>query len=247
MIIGSKIKYFDSLPSTNTFLSELLKQEKPQEGLIVSAGFQSGGRGQAGNSWESEACKNLIMSVLIYPTTISPEDQFLISMVISLGICDFLDQKTAGSKIKWPNDIYVNDDKIAGILIESSIMGNAIEYCIAGIGLNINQENFRSNAPNPVSLCQITGKMYDLTDLLKELSLSLDIRYKQLLAEDYRIIADEYMRRLFRLKEWHKYSDSSGKFEGRIISVREDGKVSIEKRISGIVSEYLYKEVEFIL
>ncbi len=247
MIIGSKIKYFDSLPSTNTYMSELLKLDKPQEGLIVSAGFQSGGRGQAGNSWESEADKNLIISVLIYPTTISPEDQFMISMVISLGICDFLDKKTAGSKIKWPNDIYINDDKIAGILIESSIMGNTIEHCIAGIGLNINQLHFLSNAPNPVSLRKITGKVYDLTDSLNDLSSSLDLRYKQLIAEEYRIIADEYMQRLFRLEEWHKYSDSCGEFEGRIISVREDGKIRIEKRISGIVSDYLFKEVEFIL
>jgi BirA family biotin operon repressor/biotin-[acetyl-CoA-carboxylase] ligase len=247
MIIGSKIKYLDSLPSTNTYAAQLLKSEKPQEGLIIHAGFQSGGRGQSGNSWESEAGKNLLISIILYPTTINPEDQFIISMAISLGICDYIDQKTAGSKIKWPNDIYVNDDKIAGILIENSIMAGGIENCIAGIGLNINQMHFQSNAPNPVSLSQITGKEYDLSAEIMKLSSFLDKRYKQIIAEDNKNIVNGYMARLFRLNEWHRYSDSSDEFEGRIISVREDGKISIEKSISGIVTEYLFKEVEFIL
>ena len=152
MIIGSNLLFFENLPSTNTHAADLLKKNNLPEGTIVYTNYQSAGRGYSGNRWESEDGKNLLISIVLFPSFIKPEDQFYISMAVSLGICDFLKRYIPDCSIKWPNDIYVNNDKIAGILIESSITGNKIEYTIAGIGLNINQEKFISDAPNPVSL-----------------------------------------------------------------------------------------------
>ena len=140
MIIGSVIKFHKELTSTNDQAFMLLKTINPVEGTVIYADFQKAGRGQKDNKWESEKGKNLLLSIILYPTSIRPEDQFYLSMAVSLGICDFIDSFFPGSKIKWPNDIYINDDKIAGILIENSVMGETIESTIAGIGININQK-----------------------------------------------------------------------------------------------------------
>ena len=142
MIIGSNLVFCENLTSTNKQASELLKKNDIPEGTVVHSDFQTAGRGQPGNRWESEKGRNLLISVILYPGSVKPHEQFLISMTISLGICDFIDRHLPGSKVKWPNDIYVKDDKIAGVLIENSIMGDSIENTVAGIGLNINQEEF---------------------------------------------------------------------------------------------------------
>ncbi|TAL80863.1 MAG: biotin--[acetyl-CoA-carboxylase] ligase, partial [Bacteroidetes bacterium] len=136
MIIGSKLYFFESLPSTNIHAALILKNEKVPEGSIVYTNYQSAGRGQIGNKWESENGKNLLISIILFPSMIIPVNQFFISMTLSLGICDFLKRHIPSCSIKWPNDIYVNNDKIAGILIENSIIDNKIENTIAGIGLN---------------------------------------------------------------------------------------------------------------
>jgi BirA family biotin operon repressor/biotin-[acetyl-CoA-carboxylase] ligase len=167
-------------------------------------------------------------------------------MAISLGICDFLSRFIPGYSIKWPNDIYVNNDKIAGILIESSLKGNQIEFTIAGIGLNINQENFLSNAPNPISLRLLSGLNYDLRDCLKNLGTDLDKRYKQLIAGNSGYIKEEYVSKLFRLNEWHEFRNIDGIYTGRILSVGDFGRIKIERK-NGKISEYSFKETEFIL
>jgi BirA family transcriptional regulator, biotin operon repressor / biotin---[acetyl-CoA-carboxylase] ligase len=246
MTIGSKLFFFENLPSTNTETALLFKKNNIPEGSVIYTNFQSEGRGQKGNKWESEDGKNLLISILLMPSAINPADQFLISMTVSLGICDFVKRYIPFCSIKWPNDIYVNNDKIAGILIENSVMGDQIDKTIAGIGLNINQLNFKSDAPNPVSLGLLTGLSYDLTTCLSQLTSDLDRRYKQLLAEESGIIRQEYISQLFRLNEWSSYRDLSGNFTGRIISVADKGRLKIEKQ-SGIIMEYSFKEVDFIL
>lgn len=199
-----------------------------------------------GNKWESEEGKNLLISIVLFPSMINPADQFLISMTVSLGICDFLKRYIPVCAIKWPNDIYVNGDKIAGILIENSIMGDKIENTIAGIGLNINQVKFISSAPNPVSLSLLTGSSYDLATCLNQLTSDLDKRYKQLISEHFAEIKHEYVSRLYRLNELSKYRDRSGIFTGRIITVTDNGRLQIERE-PGNISEYSSKEVDFIL
>jgi BirA family biotin operon repressor/biotin-[acetyl-CoA-carboxylase] ligase len=182
----------------------------------------------------------------LFPSFINPEDQFHLSMAISLGICDFLKRYVSFCTIKWPNDIYVNNDKIAGILVESSIMDSKIEYSIAGIGLNINQENFTGVAPNPVSLLQLTGRKYDLNVCLNQLTTDLDGRYKQLIAGNSGQIRKDYVSKLFRLNEWCEYKDLKANFTGRILTISDSGRIRIERQ-NGEMAEYSFKELEFIL
>ena len=246
MIIGSRIFNFDNLPSTNDYAARLVKTSKPREGTIIRAGYQSAGKGQAGNRWESESNKNLLISVILFPSFIQPSDQFLISMAISLAISDFLSGYTPYCSIKWPNDIYVSDDKIAGILIENTLLQGSIINTIAGIGLNINQTRFTGNAPNPVSLTMITGDSHDPESCLTQMAVKLDKRYKQLITGEYEHLKEEYVSRLYRLNEWHKYRDKSGTFDGRIKEVNLSGIIHIEST-GGTIKEYSFREVDYVL
>jgi BirA family biotin operon repressor/biotin-[acetyl-CoA-carboxylase] ligase len=246
MIIGSSLLFFENLPSTNTFTADLLKKKKLPEGTVVYTNFQQSGRGYSDNKWESEDGKNLLISVVLFPSFIKPSDQFYLSMAFSLGICDFLKRYIPDCFIKWPNDIYVNNDKIAGILIESSITGDKIDSAIAGIGLNINQEKFLSNAPNPVSLRTVSGTVYDLMPALNKLAKDLDRRYKQLISDDPSQLKEEYISKLYRINKWHKFIDPEGSFTGRIITLGDYGRLKVEKQ-NGKIYEYGFKELEFIL
>lgn len=245
MIIGSKLIFYENLPSTNTLASQLLNGEEQQEGTVIYTDYQSAGKGQQGSSWESCKGKNLLFSIILSPFSIIPEDQFILSMAISLGICDFLDHNLEEIKIKWPNDIYVKDDKIAGILIENSILGNTLKSSIAGIGLNINQESFSDTIPNGVSMKMIRGKEYDLELCFKEVLLQLDQRYKQLLYGDRNIIRAEYLARLYKLNEWHLFRKEGSEFKGRIINVLPTGKLKIEEE-TGRKVEFSFREVEYV-
>lgn len=147
MIIGSKIVFIKNLPSTNTYAVSLLKEGDIPEGTIIYTNFQASGRGQMGNTWESEDGKNLLISIIIFPKMIKPAKQFIISKTVSLGIYDFLRRHINNVLIKWPNDIYVNNDKIAGILIENSLLNDEIESTIVGIGINVNQQKFLCRLP----------------------------------------------------------------------------------------------------
>jgi len=246
MIIGSKLFFFKDLTSTNVMASALLKDKNIPEGSVIHASFQSSGKGQMGNKWESEDGKNLLMSIVLFPSMLVPAEQFYISMTISLGICDFLKRYIPVCKIKWPNDIYVNNDKIAGILIENSILGDTIEHSVAGIGLNINQKKFLSNAPNPISLSMITGKDFDIGTCLTQLISDLDKRYKQLISGEYGKIKEDYVSQLFRFNKWFNYRDLNSSYVGRIISITDFGRLKIEQK-NGKTHEYNFKEVEFIL
>ena len=246
MIIGSKLLFVNNLPSTNNYAASLLKDNELSEGTVIYTNHQSTGRGQGGNKWESEDSKNLLISIVLFPSMIIPAEQFFLSMAISLGICDFLDRHTSSVSIKWPNDIYVNNDKIAGILIENSIMGNLIEHTIAGIGININQAKFLSDAPNPVSLSNLTAKEYNLSECLNQLVSDLDNRYKSLISGDTAMVKAHYLSRLYRNAQWFKYQDMKGIFTGRIVNVSDTGRLQVERE-DGIIDEYAFKEIDFIL
>jgi BirA family biotin operon repressor/biotin-[acetyl-CoA-carboxylase] ligase len=177
---------------------------------------------------------------------VNPKDQFIISMFISLGICDFLKTFMHICKIKWPNDIYAGDDKIAGILIENSLTGNSINSSIAGIGLNINQVSFPDSIPNPVSLKMITGKDHDTDLCLKKLAGCLDKRYKQVISGRNKEIMNEYVSSLYRYNEWHGFKSESGTFEGKIVSVTDAGLLIIEDS-NAEIHEFPFREVDFII
>jgi BirA family biotin operon repressor/biotin-[acetyl-CoA-carboxylase] ligase len=165
-------------------------------------------------------------------------------MFVSLGICDFLKTLLPACKIKWPNDIYAGDDKIAGILIENSITGKTISSSVAGIGVNVNQEQFPDNVPNPVSLKMLTGNDYDLDSCLQQLAKCLDKRYKQVISGYRSEIRDEYTSSLYRLNAWHKFISENGEFSGRLLSVTDLGQMVIEE-VGGKKREFSFREVEF--
>jgi BirA family biotin operon repressor/biotin-[acetyl-CoA-carboxylase] ligase len=245
MIIGSDIQFYETLTSTNNKALSLLKMKEIPEGTVICADFQTAGKGQSGNKWESEKGRNLLISIILYPESVSPVDQFLISMTIALGIIDFTEKYCHGSSIKWPNDIYIKNAKIAGILIENSILGEKIESSVAGIGYNINQDKFGPGIPNPVSLKIITGKEFDTGACLREMLAVIDIRYKHLLYGDRERIRNEYSSRLYRSGEWHAYRSAGIQFEGKIRDVSASGNLRIEEK-NGKLREFSFKELDYI-
>jgi BirA family biotin operon repressor/biotin-[acetyl-CoA-carboxylase] ligase len=245
MIIGSGRIFIEKVSSTNTHAAFLLRKGKVQEGTVVYTSFQTAGRGQPGNTWESEYGKNMLFSILLYPVTVTAEKQFIISKMISLGIRDFLLSIIPDVYIKWPNDIYVKSDKIAGILIENSLIKNEIENTIAGIGLNVNQDKFSPAAGNATSLKKLTGRELDLEICLTEISKTIDLRYKQMLYEKKSLIDADYQSALYRFGEFHEFSDINGIFEGKIVAVTGSGRLQIEDR-RGRIYEYGFKEVDFL-
>ena len=164
-IIGIKIIKLDEIDSTNNYTSKLLANSNVIEGTVVVAKAQSSGRGQLSNQWESEYGKNILASFVFYPKFLPVQQQFLLSKVIALGVRDLLTLFVDKVKVKWPNDIYIDNKKVAGILIENSIMGHTLESSIAGVGININQTVFLSDAPNPVSLIYSLKKELDCSEL----------------------------------------------------------------------------------
>ncbi len=245
MIIGSNIIRIEKLSSTNSHAAMLVKSGETPEGTVIVATYQTRGRGQVGSRWESDEGKNLLFSIILYPSSVFPGEQFYISMAVSLGISDFLDGKVSGCRIKWPNDIYIGNDKIAGMLIENSLMGEKIESCVAGIGLNINQETFSDLIPNPVSLKLITGIHYDTDECLTDLLNKLDLRYRELLYGDREKIRGEYISRLFRLNEFHSFKTGNNVFRARITGISDMGLLIIEKD-DGAVAEYSFKEIDYV-
>ena len=155
--------HLEETDSTNKYLNELCNKQCVEELTTITADFQTSGRGQRGNSWESEAGQNLMFSFVLYPTFLKARRQFLLSQIISLAIKEELERYVSNISIKWPNDIYWKDKKICGMLIENDLTGVHISRSITGIGINVNQETFCSDAPNPVSLKQINGQSYDLS------------------------------------------------------------------------------------
>ncbi|MCF0173541.1 MAG: biotin--[acetyl-CoA-carboxylase] ligase, partial [Bacteroidales bacterium] len=170
-----KIIWYDTLLSTNNTMS--LYKERFQDRETIVAIEQTAGKGQRGNRWESAPGENLTFSTMLKPRGFAAERAWLISQSVSLGICDFLHIKGLEAKIKWPNDIYVEDRKICGILIENSISGTLLSSSIVGIGLNVNQLSFSEDIPNPISMAMVTGQRYDIKSEIVTLLESVFGRY----------------------------------------------------------------------
>ncbi len=243
-MIGLIVHRIIETNSTNNYAVTEMLTKRLSEGTVIVADSQIDGKGQGTNKWESEPGKNLTFSIVLYPDFLEVSRQFKLSKAISLGVADFLSRFTDGVTIKWPNDIYIGNRKVAGILIENSIRLNKISTCIAGIGLNVNQQVFVSDAPNPVSLSQITGKDYDLRDILTGVCLNIDARYQMLLSGAFSQSDEDYAGALYLQGIWATYSDEKGEFEGRILGVDQIGRLQIETG-SGKVNCYHFKEVEF--
>lgn len=232
--------------STNNYLRGLVGKEQLPEGSVVVTDFQTAGRGQVGNSWESEGGRNLMFSVILYPDFLPANRQFLISQIAALSVKETLDQYTDGITVKWPNDIYWKDRKICGMLIENDLTGQSLFCSVIGIGININQQEFRSNAPNPVSLTQITGREYDLDEILNSFLERLYNRYLGLIREQEDEIRNDYMAALYRGKGFHAYRDEQGTFQARIRGIEPTGHLILELN-DGEVRRYAFKEVSTVI
>lgn len=232
--------------STNSYLAELCNRQHPAELTSVYTSYQSAGRGQRGNSWESEAGANLLFSFVVYPDFLEARKQFLLSQVTALALQEVLSQYTAGITIKWPNDIYWEDKKLCGTLIENDLTGTCISRSISGTGVNLNQQHFISDAPNPVSLFQITGKTYHPTDILHRIMEKVSVYYAQLQAGQTDGITGLYKQALYRKEGFHTYRDAGGIFKACIRDIEPSGKLILEDE-NGTRREYMFKEVEYIL
>jgi BirA family transcriptional regulator, biotin operon repressor / biotin---[acetyl-CoA-carboxylase] ligase len=245
LFFGNKMIKLQSIDSTNNYATARMYAEDWQEGTVVQADFQSNGKGQPGNYWESEKDKNLLCSIALKPCFLPIRNQFLISKAISLSVMNVVENYVAEVMVKWPNDIYVGQRKIAGILIENSILGNSLEYSIAGIGLNINQLEFCSDAPNPVSLAQLTRQHYPVEVLLNELLFYFEKWYSDLKSGQIEKVNHAYEERLYQLGILACYRDRYGTFSGRILGVNPIGQLRVEDNEKKI-REYHFKEITFL-
>lgn len=232
--------------STNRYLRTLCSEKDIEEGLVVHAGFQTAGRGQTGNHWESDRDSNLTFSLLLRPLHIGPNRFFRLSQIVSLGIVKALSRHTEGICIKWPNDIYWKEKKITGILIENDFCGSRIVASIIGIGININQTVFRSQAPNPVSLAQITGKQYDRDKLLRQICGDILALYLEDKKSPLTRLAEEYKKHLFRKEGFHPYQAGGKTFMAAIEDVTETGHLILKTK-EGVSRAFAFKEVSFLL
>lgn len=232
--------------STSSYLRDLLRKEVPVAFTTILADYQTAGRGQRGNSWESEEGRNLLFSFILFPDFLEARRQFLLSQIIALSIKEVLDRYTEGITIKWPNDIYWQERKICGMLIENELQGNFICQTIAGVGININQQKFYSSAPNPVSLWQITNKDYDCLDILEQVMKRIQEYYTSLLRGNGAMISARYQDAMFRKKGMYPYTDNNGQFLAEIVRIEPEGLLVLRDG-SGKERKYTFKEVQYCL
>lgn len=242
---SATIVRLEETDSTNTYLRQHASQMEAWM-TVVTAEYQTAGRGQGVHTWESNRSENLLFSVLTHPVMVPVRSQFLLSEAGALALKEVLDGYTDGITLKWPNDIYWNDRKLSGTLIETSIGGGRIKNCVFGIGLNVNQKTFESDAPNPVSLAQILGHDIDREQLFKQIVAAFEKYYRMLENGQYDAISALYHEALYRRQGFYMYEDGDGRFEGAIVEVGDDGLLVLRDR-DGRFREYEFREVKFVL
>lgn len=244
-----RLKYFDSLPSTNSYLRENHAEESPF--TMIVARNQTSGRGQRGNSWESMPGMNLTFSFYFNPVDILPRNQFVISEAVALAVVDALGKYGIEACVKWPNDIYVGNKKICGILIEHAITAISVMRTVAGVGINVNQSVFFSDAPNPVSMANLLGKELNLEEVAQSVGESLDF----FLAKLDENAGREELHQSFMSKLWRgdgnyypfRIPATEEIFSGRIADVLPTGMMKVEKKDDDSSLLFAFKEVEFVI
>jgi BirA family biotin operon repressor/biotin-[acetyl-CoA-carboxylase] ligase len=254
-MIGQKIIELNRVDSTNAYANLVVAEHDFDDGVVIWAHEQFAGRGQHDHQWSSEAGKNLTCTVCLKPHFLAPDRQFQLNKAISLGVLDFvrhfLNHSSLGTRdsscsVKWPNDIYVGDKKIGGILIEHKIMGSVLGTSIAGIGVNINQTRFAPDIPNPVSLIHVLRHETLLKDALQYLCAYLNTRYARLQQPDLNNLDLEFNQNLLGYNQWRNFSSNGILLEGRITGVDDIGRLQIETR-NGAITSYNHKEIEYVI
>ena len=214
---------------------------------VVWAECQSAGRGQRGHTWHSNEGVNLTFSTVLKPAFLTAVEQFMLSEVVALSLVDALAEYGVECRIKWTNDIYAGDKKIAGVLIEQSLAGDTIARTVVGIGLNVNQREFPTDLPNPTSIVVERGAECERREVLECFLKHLEKWYSRLERGEREVIESAYNYRLYRRDEFHAYALPSGeRFEAAIRGVRATGHLVLEHR-DGSFGEYAFKEVEFVI
>jgi BirA family biotin operon repressor/biotin-[acetyl-CoA-carboxylase] ligase len=246
VIVGQNLVTLKEVDSTNTFLRNVLANSEPvPEGTVIMAESQTAGRGQQLNKWYSSVNESLAFSILLKPTFLPVHQQFTLTCAISLGIYDaLLPLVGAALKIKWPNDIYIGNRKLGGVLIENQVQGQVIKNTIVGIGLNINQTHFPAWVPNAVSLKQILHTDYDLKALLFEICRCIDDWYIKLKQGKASQIHEVYIQALYWLNTQANFKVEDTIFEGVITGVTAGGLLQVEN--NGTLQTYNLKEIEFL-
>ena len=244
-----KINHFKTLESTNQYLQNLLNEGIDIVNNIVVTDFQTSGKGQGKNVWQSEDGKNLLFSIALDMSFLKAENQFLLTQMVSVTMINVLKKYLPEESlfIKWPNDIYFNDKKIAGILIKNEIKGMMMGTSIIGIGLNVNQTSFDENLPNPISMKTITGNDFKLEAILNDICFEL----RALSYEPYgntnsqQPTANNYTDKLYRYKQWASYEHEGAVKEMMIIGYDQFGRLILkEKNDREVVCDL--KEISFV-
>lgn len=236
----------DQADSTNSMLDRLADRQGWREGAVLIAAHQTDGRGQAGNLWFSDAGYNLLMSVLLQPRFLEPRHQFFLNQVVALAVAETTEHFLPGHRVavKWPNDILLNNRKVAGLLVEGQVEGNQFRRVIAGIGLNVNQPGFPASLPMATSYFLESDRLFDLEEVRDALLQALQERYRQLQNGEHELIGKVYMKKLYGLEQSLRFRSGSRHFHGRIAGLSAEGKLIIN---TGKVHEVFgFKEVEFL-
>jgi BirA family biotin operon repressor/biotin-[acetyl-CoA-carboxylase] ligase len=246
LFVGQSRIHLAEVDSTNSYATGLLLESRPQDGTVVYTFDQKKGRGQRGNGWECEPRANIALSIIMYPSFLKPSMQFYLSVICSLAISDVMAELMQGTQpsVKWPNDVYIGERKIAGVLIENNLRASAIESSVFGIGININQRTF-STAPNATSMLLESGTEHDPLNVLSSLCSSVEARYLQLKAEKYQELRDDYLSRLYRRNMWSQYASADKEITGKIVDVSPEGKLCLQHD-NGTVFQYGMKEIAFL-
>lgn len=247
LFVGQNLIKLSAVDSTNNFLKNLLSKSEPlAEGTVIMAEDQFAGRGQQENTWHAEPGKNLTISILLRPTFLPINKQFLLNMAVSIAINEALSKYvTTGMKIKWPNDCYYFNQKLGGVLIENSIVGNGLKTAVIGIGLNVNQREFNPALQRKaISLSQILHEDVNLNRLLLEICSQIEKLYLRLRAGDYNFLNTAYVDKLYQFNElcWYKYKDHI--FEGTIVGISPEGLLQVKREEE--LMQFNFKEIEFL-
>jgi BirA family biotin operon repressor/biotin-[acetyl-CoA-carboxylase] ligase len=245
LFVGKNVRYFSNCYSTNDVAAEIIQQKEAFEGAFIITDNQLAGRGQRGNHWEAHPGMNITLSVLLKPSFLQANKQFDLNVAVSLAIHDLLSsQKLDKLTIKWPNDIYVGNKKMGGILIENMLSGNYIGWSIIGVGLNVNQLDFENL--NATSLrIEMKGKEQDNQNLIEKLAEYVEKRFLELKAGKADSQKKTYVESLFRFEEWHTYKVNGKPFAGQIIDVSPTGRLIVKTLKT--VENYDFKEISYVI
>ncbi|MEQ9467719.1 MAG: biotin--[acetyl-CoA-carboxylase] ligase [Ekhidna sp.] len=243
LFLGKKVVFLPQCHSTNDELVSLAKKSVEPEGLVLYTDDQTKGRGQRGNVWLAEPGKNILMSLLLRPKWLAPNDQYYLNLIVGLAMLDMLKSHVNGELVlKWPNDVYLSEKKIAGILIENSMRGSVLESSVVGIGLNVNQKGF--NLSSATSIYLETGKEQDRVEMMEQLLIYLEQWYLKLKSGSQVYILNEYHKSMMWRGELRTFKVNEEEFEGEILGIDSNGRLTINERDK--LRNFGIKEVKFV-